>query len=213
MTKVIFGGDWHLGQGEISPEDIHNIIKKYWKDKPVILMGDLIDVGLDRGMQFDNTIQPQEQVRWVKCITDELDVKGYCIGNHDDRIFKATGLNAYESFLGKPSHRITIDDVKFYFTHGKSSAENPWNEHFKLLRHVDADVIAVAHSHVLGKLDVMRDNGRVTLLRTGSLAKGLRYAIEAHYAPTICGWAEYDCKTRMARLIMVKGKGEEIVEI
>lgn len=212
MVKVILGGDWHLGQGKIPPYSIYNIIKRYWKDKPVLLMGDLIDAGLDRGMQFDSSLQPQDQFRWVKQITDELDVEGYCIGNHCNRIFKATGLNVYESFLGKPKHRVIIDDVKFYFTHGKSSAENPWNEHFKLLRFVDSDVIAVGHSHVLGKLDIMRDNGRVTLLRTGSFARGLRYAVEANYAPTICGWTEFDTKTRMAHLFMVR-EDEEVVEI
>lgn len=212
MTKVVLGGDLHLGQGGISPESIYNIIKEHWKFKPVILMGDLIDCGIDRGMQFDNSIQPQDQLRWVKRIADELDIKSYCIGNHDDRIYKATGINIYESFLGKPRHRITIDDVKFYFTHGKSAAENPWNEHNKLLRFVDADVIAIGHSHVLGKLDVMRDNGRVTLLRTGSFARDLRYAIEAHYPPTVCGWAEYDCRTMRAHLFMIK-ENEEVVEI
>jgi len=206
--KVVLSGDWHIGQGEISPEMIAEIAKRYWNGKKVILMGDLIDCGIDRGMQFDNEIQPQSQLRWVKIITDKLDVVGYCLGNHEYRVFNEVGLNVYEEYLGKPTHKVEIDEVEFYFAHGRSAAMDIFTEHRRLLQYIDADVIALGHNHTLAKLDVLREDKRITLLRTGSLARGLRYAIEMSLPPTINGWAEYDTRKRAAKLMMIDKNGE-----
>ncbi|WAE39635.1 MAG: hypothetical protein FHOMOCKG_00107 [Methanophagales virus GBV302] len=206
--KVVLNGDWHIGQGEFSPETIAEITKRYWNGKKVILMGDLIDCGLSGGMQFENEIQPQSQLRWVKIITEKLDVVAYCLGNHEYRIFNEVGLNVYEEYLGKPSHRVEIDGVDFYFAHGRSAATDIFIEHRKLLQYTDADVIALGHNHTLAKLDVLRGDKRITLLRTGSLARGLRYAIDRSLPPTLTGWVEYDTRKRAAKLMMVDKDGE-----
>jgi len=208
MSRVVLNGDWHIGQGEITPEQIKEIAKTHWRGAKVILMGDLIDAGLANGMQFENELQPQAQLRWIRTITKEINVVAYCLGNHEYRIFNQVGLNVYEEYLGKPSHEITIDGIKFYIAHGRSTAMDIWNEHRKLLQFLDADVIALGHNHVLAKLDVLRENKRVTLLRTGSLARGLQYAVERSLPPTLLGWAEYDTRRKSARLMMVDSEGE-----
>jgi len=206
--RVVLNGDWHIGQGELPPETIEEIAKTHWRGAKVILMGDLIDCGLSNGMQFENEIQPQAQLRWVRTITRELNVIAYCLGNHEYRIFNQVGLNVYEEYLGKPSHEITVDGIKFYFAHGRSTAMDIWSEHRKLLQFIDADVIALGHNHILAKLDVLRGDKRVTLLRTGSLARGLQYAIERSLPPALLGWTEYDTRKRSAKLMMVNPDGE-----
>jgi len=45
-------------------------------------------------------------------------------------------------------------------------------------------------------------------LRTGSLARGLQYAVERSLPPTLLGWAEYDTRRKSARLMMVDSEGE-----
>lgn len=212
--RVVLTGDWHIGQNRAMLEILKDVAERRWKGKPVLLTGDLIDVGLDRGMNFDNVLQPEKQLDEVGRIVKDLDVRGYVLGNHEKRIFRKTGLNPYKTIFGfflLPEHRYIINGTQFYIAHGNSAARNPLLEFDQILQYERVDVIALGHSHELGKWERYTAEGRVTLLRTGSFLKRPIYAKEAHMTPKVMGWCEYDTKRRIAHIFaIIKGKIKEV---
>lgn len=211
-NRIILTGDWHIGAGSVDFDELKYIAKRYFKGHPVILLGDLVDMGLDRGMNFSNKMQPQEQIDKVEEIAELIDVRKYCIGNHDKRIFKKTGLNPYKQiFKQKPSHTFSMDGREIYFNHGKSTAENPFLEHSKYAKWAGCDVIALGHSHVLAYLPVVRQNKINFYVRTGSFMGAEEYAVEDGYQPLIKGWAEYNTETN--RIHLMRFEGQTAIEI
>lgn len=197
--KVILTGDWHVGAETVSVEEILRVKEKYWVGKPVLLMGDLMDAGLDRGMQFSQNMNPDTQIEQVRKILKDLDVRTALIGNHEVRFFKTAGINIYK-LMGYPQlHEITIDGCSFYLSHGKSAARNPLTEFSKFFDYVDADVIALGHNHRLLSVNMIRANRRVVLLRTGTFIGYATYAVENGYSKTIKGWVEVDTKKKTAQ--------------
>ena len=207
MCKVILTGDWHIGSPASSFTQIMGIKVKYWLGKPVILMGDLIDAGLDRGMQFDQEYNVTEQIERVRKVLKDLDVRTCLIGNHEQRIFRQTGLNLY-AMLGYPElHYLEIDGCSFYVTHGRSGAKNPLTEFTKLFEFVDSDIMAIGHNHELGVWNKMRGRTRCVLCRTGSFLEGAAYSIQNGYAPKIKGWLEADTKKKTVQAYsLINGK-------
>jgi predicted phosphodiesterase len=205
--KTILTGDFHIGSGTTSVEEILRVKEKYWLDKPIILMGDLMDAGLDRGMQFDNKLNPDIQIEEVKEVLEGLDVRTALIGNHEYRFFRNAGINIYK-VLGYPQeHEISIDGCSFYVSHGKSAARNPLTEFTKFFEFVDADIIALGHNHVLGAWNIWRGKHRVVLCRTGSFIGYATYALDNGYPPTIKGWIEVDTRKKTAQCYGHFGKG------
>ncbi len=209
MVKVVITGDFHIGLvGALDDEIIYDLAGSWWKNKPVLLIGDFVDVGLHHGMQFSQKFPPAEQIERARRIFEIMDVKGYVLGNHDKRFFKEVGLNPFFDILGKPCHYVTIDNTLFYIFHGKSAAESVFAEHNKLMRFVRADTIVAGHSHVLAKMDVLQNNKRVTLIRSGSFVRNAEYATDSGLPPTITGFCEYDTYRCIARLYMVNERGQ-----
>jgi predicted phosphodiesterase len=207
MVKVILSGDWHIGSSTTSVEEILTVKEKYWIGKPVILMGDLIDAGLDRGMQFDNKLNPDTQIEEVKKVLKGLDVRTTLIGNHEQRFFQNAGINLYK-VLGYPQeHELMIDGCSFYVSHGKSAARNSLTEFTKFFEFADADIIALGHNHTLGVWNVRRGKRRVMLCRTGSFIGYATYAIDNGYPPTIKGWIEVDTRRKTAQCYGHFGNG------
>lgn len=209
--KVIMTGDWHIGAETVNVDEITDVKRKYWRDKPIILMGDLIDAGIDKGMQFSQKLNPENQIEILKGVLKDLDVRTILTGNHEARIFKNTGVNIYK-MLGYPQkHYLEIDGCTFYVTHGKSSARNPLTEFTKLFEFVDTDVIGIGHNHVLMIYNKIRGNKRVVLTRTGSFISGALYALENSYPPIIKGWIEIDTKRKTGQCFsLIKGKVKKI---
>ena len=198
MVKVILTGDLHIGAGTVDVEEILRVKEKYWLGKPIILMGDLMDAGLNRGMQFDNKLNPDKQIEEVKKVIKGLDVRTALIGNHEQRFFREAGINIYKLLELPQKHELTMEGCSFYVSHGKSAARNPLTEFTKFYEFVDADVIALGHNHTLGVWNVWRGNRRVVLCRTGSFIGYADYARENGYAPTIKGWISVDTKSKVA---------------
>ena len=205
--KVILTGDWHVGAETVNVEEILRVKEKYWKGKPVILMGDLLDAGLDRGMQFSQKLNPDTQIEAVKEILNGLDVRTALIGNHEIRFFKNAGINIYK-LLGYPqNHDLEIDGCSFYVTHGRSAAANTLTEFTKLFKFVDTDIIAIGHDHDLMVYNVIRGTKRVVLCRTGSFLSGAVYALQNAHAPKIKGWIEVDTRKHTAQCYgIIKGR-------
>jgi len=201
MTIVILTGDWHIGSGSTNETRIMYLAVNEWKDKPVILMGDLIDCGLDRGMEFDNDINPQDQIDKIAEIAKVITVKGYVLGNHSLRIFKKTGLNPYKQIFGiQPQYDYVIDRKTIHINHGKSTAQNAFLEHSKIAQWCGADLIALGHSHVLAKQTVIKEGKLKHYVRTGCLFEQPEYAKEAGYAPQLQGYVEYNTQTNIVTL-------------
>ena len=206
--KVIITGDWHLSlKGALYSGIIYNLACNEWEGKPVLLMGDLCDFGVDRGMAFENEKNPGDQIKVVKQITDLLDVRAYVLGNHCMRMAKAVGLNPYELFLGEERNRVTIDGVDFLLYHGKSAAQDIWSEFRKMLVFSDADCIVMGHNHTLSWHKIERNKKEITFIRSGSFVDHPEYAQRGGYAPAISGYAEFDTRTRTVQLYRVYKDG------
>ena len=192
--KVVITGDWHIGAATTDVNQIKAIAKKYWKDTPIILMGDIGDFGYFKGMQFNQALHPQEQVNEAQALCESLNVVAYTLGNHEARIYESTGLNPYEPFLHmKPSNWYKAGRKEIYFNHGKSAAQNIFLEHHHLLEWVEADVIALGHNHALASVPHIKSSGKlVHLVRTGCFLGRANYAKRAHLPPNVKGWVEYD---------------------
>ena len=207
MSKVILTGDWHVGSSTTSVKEILRVKERYWLGKPIICMGDLMDAGLDRGMQFDNVLNPDKQIEEVRDILKGLDVRTALIGNHEQRFFKEAGINIYKVLELPQIHDLTIDGCSFYVSHGRSAARNPLTEFTKFFEFVNADIIAMGHNHRLLAVNMIRGGKRVVLCRTGSFIGHATYAIENGYADTIKGWVEVDTKSKVAMCYsLIKGK-------
>lgn len=194
-------------KGGLDSKIIYNIAATCWKGKPVLLMGDLCDFGVDRGMGFENKNNPGDQINEVKKITDLLDIRGYVLGNHCMRMIKAVGMNPYELFLGKERNRVTIGGVNFLLYHGKSAAQDIWSEFRKMLVFSDADCIVMGHNHTLAWYKIEREKKEITFIRSGSFVDHPDYAQRGGFAPAISGYAEFDTRTRTVQLYRVYKDG------
>lgn len=195
--RVVLTGDWHIGAATTSVKEIKHIAKKYWKDTPIILMGDIGDFGYFKGMQFNQALHPQEQVNEVQEICKSLNVVAYTLGNHEMRVYENTGLNPYAPFLHmKPTNFFRVGSKLIYFNHGKSAAKNIFLEHGHLLEWVRADVIALGHNHALASIAyVTSERKTVHLVRTGTFIGYANYAKRAHLPPGLRGWVTYDSES------------------
>lgn len=191
--KVILTGDWHLGANGVDTDSVKNVVKHWFRGKPVILMGDLIDCGVDRGMQFDQTLQPQDQINELTEILKPLDIIGHVSGNHEDRFFKSSGINILETILKRKEKRdITVDGRRIYINHGISTAQNPLVEFDKYRKFITADVYTLGHNHELMYKAQLFDGKLTYFVRTGTFMRESKYAIKRGYTPKIRGWVEYD---------------------
>jgi len=202
-------GDVHIGASTVDVDEIKALSKKYWSKNPVVLLGDLCDLGLDRGMEFDQKYGPQQQIDIVEEIFKPLDVRGFCSANHEHRIYAKVGLTPYIRIFGmKPSNTLSINGREIYFNHGKSAAENYFLEFQKYVKWCDTDLIALGHSHDLARITFQRGKKIQHLVRTGSFLKRPKYVIDAGFAPKIPGWAEFDTVRNIVNLKGVKEEGE-----
>jgi predicted phosphodiesterase len=212
--RVYFVGDVHLGASSVDEDKIKTISKKYWRGKPLILMGDLCDLGLDRGMNWDNKLGPQIQVDMAEEIFASLNVVAYTDGNHQNRIFQKVGLTPFVRIFGmKSSNEITINKRSIYFNHGRSAAENFFLEFQKIVKWNGSDVLALGHSHDLARITFLRGDKLQHLVRTGSFLGRPKYVVDAAFAPKITGWAEYSTGENRVYLKAVDLDTEEVFDI
>ena len=210
MRNVILTGDWHTS----TEEDMHRIDALLPKTTPLILTGDLIDAGLDRGMQW-NQENVTRQIEFLQEILSKRRVLGYVLGNHEDRIVRLTGLNPYYSFLGKPQSEYELVyrrkhsehyDIDFNIVrrvvveHGTKNVQNPLTQlrTFATI-HPEADVLALGHDHTVG----FWREGRQWLVRTGHLQLYPEYARKAIMPKKITGYIKYNVLKNTLEVIIV----------
>ena len=202
MKTIILTGDWHI-QTEDDKNRINSILPN---TTPLILMGDLIDSGIDKGMQW-NQENVTTQIEYLQEILSKRRVLGYVLGNHEARIERITGLNPYYSFLGKPKSEYNIKyGVPFKFfrkiivEHGTRVVQNPLAQLKEFAKiHPEADVLALGHDHTVG---FWRD-GNQWLVRTGHLQEYPEYARRAILPKKVLGYIKYSLKNNKLEVILV----------
>ena len=209
MKSIILTGDWHTS----TEEDMIRIDKVLPKTIPLILMGDLIDAGIDRGMQW-NQENVTKQIGYLQEILSKRRVLGYVLGNHENRIVRLTGLNPYFSFLGEPKSEYFIwSKIKSKYNqgiisvvrtivveHGTKNVQNPLSQlkTFALI-HPNVDVLALGHDHTLG---FWRD-GSQWLVRTGHLQPYPEYARKAIMPKKVMGYIKYFLTNNKLEVVLV----------
>ena len=210
MKTVIFTGDWHTS----TEEDMKLIDSQLPKTTPLILTGDLIDAGLDRGMQW-NQDNVTDQVTYLQEILNKRRDLGYVLGNHENRIVRLTGLNPYISFLGEPKseYNLTYKTIKLegdngifskmrkvFIEHGTKNVQNPLTQLRTFASiHPDARVLVLGHDHTLG----FWREGHQWLVRSGHLQTYPEYARKAILPKKVKGYIKYSLKTNKLEVILV----------
>ena len=202
--SVVATGDWHIRTHKDAIR-IHEVLPK---STPLILMGDLIDTGIDRGMQW-NQDNVDLQVAYLQTILESRKVLGYVLGNHEDRIVMKTGLNPYRAFLGEPTNEYFFKTGKYHemhrvwqlvIEHGSKVTQNPLTQLLTLGSiHKSADMVMLGHDHTLGVWRTMDQ----WLVRTGHLQPYPEYAQKAILKPKPMGYIKISIKTGKPEVMIV----------
>lgn len=140
-AEVVFFGDLHLGSPECDLARAKRMLA-YCEENGVyvFLMGDLVDnanrYSVGAGV-YEATMTPQEQLEQVVELLAPLAAKqlilGNLAGNHEDRLFKETGVNltkVISKMLGAPYlgaacwslFRVGTESYRVYALHGASGS-------------------------------------------------------------------------------------------
>jgi predicted phosphodiesterase len=191
--SVILSGDWHIRVSE----DALRIDAALPVSTPLILMGDLIDTGIDRGMQW-NQDNVDKQVFYLQNILKRRKVVGYVLGNHEDRIVMKTGLNPYRAFLGEP--KTVYEELSIAIEHGSKVVQNPLTQVQTLATlHPKQKIIALGHDHTLGVWRTMNQ----WLVRTGHMQPYPGYAKKAILMPKPMGYIKVSVKTGKPEVMII----------
>lgn len=200
MTQVACTGDWHLDGLEKS----YKIIKKEVRQMPktLILMGDMIDTGIAGGMNW-NQENITEQLRQFYDIINNKKILGYVLGNHEYRVYKATGLNLYDSGLGKETSGFKFKNGAYIvIEHGSRAPENQVKQVQDLAdKFPGASLCALGHTH---GLMIDRNWHEQWLVRTGHLQLYPRYAEDKIMKPKARGYIRYNTKTNQCSIEILK---------
>jgi len=169
-AKILLLGDTHLGHPTLLKDHLQtNIRDALENDYYVLLMGDLIECGITGSVGdslYNQDLRPQEQMDEIIELLLPLAAKGVILGshqgNHEHRIYKATGINVakiiaeslkipYLHFACWSALRTGKQTYTFYTLHGRGAAKTP---HSKMKAVMDiaqsfpgADVVAMGHVH------------------------------------------------------------------
>lgn len=167
-------GDLHYGSANFNKKVFLENLEWAWENKNVYIigMGDWLEaatrysVGAGVYEQTEPSNQLNEVVDLFKPFAKENRILGITNGNHEDRIYNATGIDAtrvmatmldvpyfknggfFKILVGNDGHKS--QNYHIYATHGKSGATLP---HTKIKRcldlatFIDADVYLMGHVH------------------------------------------------------------------
>lgn len=200
MVKISLSGDWHLDGTEKSLQYVENWVKKM-KGTSLILMGDMMDSGLTKGMNW-NQNNLTEQITHFQDIIEDMDILGYVLGNHEMRIWRQTGLNPYITLLGKEKDLYRVDGKCICIEHGTRVPQDVLRQLRDLsMIKPEANLIALGHNHEL--VSYINHLGQ-WLVRTGHLQCYPDYARRMMLLPKIPGYIEYDTKKDDIKIITGK---------
>lgn len=200
MANIIFLGDLHIKNGD-DAKRISQWLKKHLNPNTdrLILMGDLIDSGLDRGMNW-NQDNVNRQITFLQAVIKPYKVLGYVLGNHEIRIRDKVGLNPYQLLFGDETTEYTTGKYKIAIQHGKSGAQNQTLELDRLsIANPDANIVALGHTHTIG---IYVLNRGVIGIRTGSLQEYPDYAKRSMMIPKTLGCIRLNTRTHQFEILI-----------
>lgn len=201
-AEVVFIGDVHDGSPQFDKPRFLKMLNYCRKNGLyVFLMGDLLEMAtrdsIGAGIYEQDKIgqsQYEEMVEWLKPLAEKKLILGLLNGNHEDRVYKATGINVSKAFareLGVPylgdacwnQFKVGKQTYSIYSLHGRTGSRFDGTALLALERlavSFFADLVVMAHVHKLVSSSVLTqkvENGRVVehkkyLVITGSY---LRY--------------------------------------
>ena len=183
--NIVFLGDLHIRNGE-DAKRIALWLKKHLNPKTddLILIGDLTDIGINRGMGWEQD-SSNRQILLMRKVLEPYNILGYVLGNHEYRITIKTGLNPYQAIYGNETVEYEVNGHKIAIGHGKSGAQNQALELSRLSQvYPDAKIVALGHTHDLGIYALPHG---VIGVRTGSLQEYPDYARRAVMIPKTLG--------------------------
>ena len=184
---IALTGDWHL-DGTIKQ---YEFVKRIVKETPhqLILMGDMIDSGISGGMNWNQENLNVQLLQFLDIIKNKK-ILGYVIGNHEQRIFRATGLNVYQTVLGLEKSSYIIGKAQIEIEHGSRAPENQAKQVEDLARiHPEAALCALGHTH---GLMIQRNCTNQWIVRTGHLQLYPDYARRKILEPKALGYIRYN---------------------
>lgn len=200
-AEVIFIGDCHYGSPQFDKPRFLAMIDYCFKNSIyVFLMGDLIEMAtresVGAGVYEQEVIgqsQHEQMVEWFRPLANKGLILGSLNGNHEDRVYKATGINIAKQFarelnvkyLGDAcwnTFRVGKQTYSIYSLHGRTGSRFDGTALLALERisvSFFADLVVMGHTHKLISSTVLTqriENGLVrehkkTLLITGSYLK------------------------------------------
>jgi len=191
MIRVVgCTGDWHLDGSRMQFLHTKECVSKM--PKYLIFMGDLIDSGLDRGMQWNQETTTKQIQQLIEIVKDKV-VLGYVLGNHEQRIYRLTGLNPYYTLWGDESGQLVIKNRVITFRHGTKAPQNPLIQLQDLpIIYPESNICLMGHNH---HLLVSASHLGVWMCRTGTLQLYPKYADEKVLIPKPQGYIRYSIDT------------------
>ena len=200
-AEILFVGDVHLGSPQCDkPRFLRQLDYCLKNGIYVQLMGDLVEMStrfsIGAGIYEQETIgqsQVEEMAEYLKPLAREELILGLHSGNHENRVYDATGINITKalanelgvSFLGDACwnvFKVNGERYTCYSLHGRTGARFDGTALLALERistSFEADIVCMGHCHKLGNTSVITQrtvNGRVKefkkhLILTGSYVK------------------------------------------
>jgi len=200
-TEVLFLGDVHLGSPQCDKVRFQNMLD-YAKTNRlyVFLMGDLLEIGTRTSIgagvyeqEFIGQSQYEQMCDWLKPLADRKLILGLLNGNHEERVYQATGMNTSKA-LARELHVPYLGDAcwnnfsvgkqmySIYSLHGRTGARFDGTALLAVERistSFAADLVCMGHCHkaISSNVIIQRTvNGVVKefkkfLLITGSFVK------------------------------------------
>lgn len=105
-ASVMFIGDCHYGSPQFDKPRFLEMLKYCNKHKMyVFLMGDLIETATRYSVgagvyeqEFNGESQYEQMLEWLKPLAKKKLIIGLLNGNHEDRVYKETGINISKAF-------------------------------------------------------------------------------------------------------------------
>lgn len=209
-AEVVFIGDCHYGSPQFDKPRFLAMVDYCVKNNIyVLLMGDLIEMAtrdsVGAGVYEQEQIgqsQYEQMIAWLKPLADKKLILGTLAGNHEERVYKSTGINIGKMFarelntkyLGDAcwnSFKVGSQHYTIYSLHGRTGSRFDGTALLALERISTSffcDLIVMGHAHKMISSSVIIQrvvNGLVcehkkTLLITGSYLK-----YDGGYAQTV----------------------------
>ena len=184
---VAITGDWHLDGTLKQFRFVKRVVNKM--PNRLILMGDMIDSGISGGMNWKQENVSIQISQFMKIIKGKK-ILGYVLGNHEQRIYRLTGLNIYESILGPEISSYKIQNHRIEIEHGSRAPQDQAKQVQDLASiYPRAHICCLGHTH---GLMIQRNSTDQWLVRTGHLQLYPDYARRKMMPPKALGYIRYN---------------------